>query len=276
MNKRSVPIIVAGCILALAGLAGYFMPEPVEAPSPRILMENQGGRVVFTHKAHSTSGSAYGDNSCERCHHELKVAAAEIRAAEPPKVMACTACHGSVDALDFKESHQALYRAEGGDASCLSCHHLKISGYSEKWSHEDHWNYASDDCASCHHAEGKTPGGRMMTAIKPQRCANCHTAKPNPMTARTGKDASHETCRSCHEDLFEAKAKGCATCHTQSDLAAEVAKGAPDKELFACSSCHAPIPGGMDAFHAGCIGCHVEVKKGPGKAPEDCAKCHTP
>lgn len=267
---------MAGCILALAGLAGYYLPDPVEIPSPRILMENLGGRVVFTHKAHSLPGGSYGDNACERCHHELAVSPAEAKAAGSPKTMPCTACHGTADQPDFKESHQNRYRAEDGGRSCLSCHHIKIAGYSDKWSHENHWTYAGDDCASCHHAEGRTPGGRMIENIKPQRCANCHTANPNPMTARVVRDASHETCKSCHEELFEAKAKGCATCHAQADLAAEAAKDAPDRKLFACSACHSPISGSMDAFHAGCIGCHAEAKKGPGKGPEDCAKCHRP
>ena len=277
MNKRSVPLIVAGCILALAGIAGYFMPEPVEAIPPRILMENQGGRVVFTHKAHSTPGSGYGDIACWTCHHELDMAPDREAYAAAGKVMQCSACHGTADDPDFRTNHQAMYRSKGGDASCLSCHHMKIAGYSDKWNHEDHWNYTGDDCASCHHTEGKTASsGRMMTDIKPQRCANCHTDSPNPMTARTRKDASHETCRTCHEEFFDAGAKGCTTCHGKTDLAAEVAKGSTSRELFSCSSCHAPITAPMEAFHSGCIGCHENVKKGPGKAPDDCTKCHTP
>ena len=279
MNKRSVPVLAAGCLLALVGLAGYAMPDSVEFPSPRMLMENQGGRVVFTHKAHSTPGGAFGDIPCERCHHELKLLSAKAEQSAEPTVMPCSACHGTAEKADFKEAHQAQYRAKGGDASCLSCHHTKLAGYSEKWSHADHKDYASEDCASCHHTEGKTPGGRMMTDIKPQRCANCHTKNSNPMTARAIKDAAHTACKNCHEDLFEAGLKACSTCHGLADLAAEAAESAqktPDKALFSCTSCHASVAERMDAFHTSCIGCHTEREKGPGKAPEDCVKCHTP
>ena len=277
MSKRSVPIFIAGCILALAGIAGYALtPESAEAPSPRILMENQGGRVVFAHKAHSSPGGDYGDIACARCHHELGIAPDKQAYTAKGKVLKCAACHGTDDEPDFKVAHQARYRAEGGENACLSCHHLKIVGYSDKWNHKDHWTYASDDCTTCHHSEGTTPSGRMMTNIKPQRCANCHMNQADSMTARTRKDASHETCRNCHEDLFAAGARGCPTCHAGASLEAELAAGAANTPLFTCSSCHPPITGSMDAFHAKCIGCHEEVKKGPGKASEDCVKCHTP
>ena len=277
MNKRSVPMFITGCILALAGFAGYALtPEPAEAPSPRILMENQGGRVVFTHKAHSTPGGAYGDNACARCHHELNVAPDKQGYAAQGKALKCASCHGTEDVPDFKAVHQVRYRAEGGDTACLSCHHLKIAGYSNLWNHDDHKSYASDDCATCHHTDGKTQSGRLMTGIKPQRCANCHTKNPNAMTARTRKDAAHKSCRNCHEDQFAAGARGCRTCHAGTSLEAETASGAVNAALFTCSSCHAPLVGGMDAFHARCIGCHEEMKKGPGKAPGDCVKCHTP
>ena len=278
MNKRSIPMAIAGCVLALAGIAGYFSPAPTEAVPPRILMDNQGGRVVFTHQAHSTPGGAYGDISCADCHHELKIAPKKgNEPADPAAVMNCGACHGTADDPGFIASHQERYQAKGGDASCISCHHTRITGFSAKWNHEDHWDYAGDDCQTCHHADGKTSGsGRLLTDIKPQRCANCHTAKPNPMTATTRKDAGHAKCISCHEDLFEAKVKGCATCHGQADFASELANGTLDKKFTSCATCHAPIQGRMDAFHANCIGCHDKVKKGPGKAAADCTKCHTP
>jgi hypothetical protein len=280
LNKRSLPFALLGCILAAAGGAGYFLPDSQTAADPtRLLLENPGGRIVFTHKAHRAPGGRADDIACSTCHHELRVAPAS--ASVPAKdgamsvVMPCTACHGAAEEPDFLPSHQERHRAAGGDSSCLSCHHTRLTGLSEKWNHQEHQtNYADDDCESCHHPTqyaGKP--GRVMT-IKPQRCANCHTSNPNPLTATTRKEAVHARCASCHSDLFEAKTRECAACHT---LAPPTALSAEDgsKASYACASCHPSVPGGMDAFHGSCRGCHDKEGKGPGKeAP--CTQCHTP
>ncbi|MDR0339382.1 MAG: hypothetical protein LBH65_03795 [Desulfovibrio sp.] len=277
MNKRSVPIAIVSCILALAGLAGYFTPAAMEAEPARLLMENPGGRVVFTHNAHSAPGGPYGDIACADCHHELKVSPAAVKDGQNPGVKSCTACHGSADSPAFVDSHQELYRP-GGDAACVSCHHGRMAGYSSKWSHDDHWTYAGDDCQSCHHPERyEARPGKFMN-IKPQKCRNCHTARPNPMTAATLKDAAHAKCRSCHEDLFEAGANGCAVCHNLKSSAVELAEGTFTRTYPACGNCHAPISGALDAFHGNCMTCHDANKskgmgKGPGKAAP-CGQCH--
>ena len=273
MNKRSVPIAIASCILVLAGLLGYLAPEPTEANPHRLLLENSAGRVIFSHSAHSTPGGSYGDSSCATCHHELLVAPTSIRDAEFPEVLACSSCHGSADRPDFKQKHQDFYRDKDGDASCVRCHHAAMSGYSEKWNHQEHWDYAGD-CVTCHHEEKfEYKPGKFMN-IKPQKCSNCHTGKPNPMTGTTIKDAGHKRCEPCHTDLFDSGAKGCSTCHKTLSTAEELARG-NTPEYTSCAGCHAPISGGMDAFHNKCMGCHDSAGKGPGKeAP--CAQCHTP
>lgn len=276
MDKRSIPIAIVGCILALAGLAAYFAfpAAPPEATPARLLMENPGGRVVFTHKAHATPGGAYGDNSCASCHHELKIAPDTVKAAETPQVMLCTACHGTADDPGFIAAHQEFYKAQGDDA-CVSCHHGSMAGYSDKWSHDDHQTYAGDDCQACHHEYSyEYKPGRTMN-IKPQKCSNCHTAKPNPMTPTILKDAAHAKCMSCHEDLFDKGFAGCTTCHSMKSSAQELKNGTFDKVYPSCSSCHKPIPGSMDAFHGNCMSCHDKAGKGPGKAAP-CAQCHTP
>lgn len=238
-------------------------------------MENPGGRVVFTHKAHSTPGGAYGDVACAVCHHELKISPASPEAGAQPAVMLCTDCHGTTDIAGFIASHQAKYEAKGGDASCISCHHARFAGYAEGWNHEEHKDYTGDDCQACHHEERYTaPSGKSMT-IKPQKCANCHTAKPNPLASTTLKDAVHPKCNECHSDWFDDKLAGCAKCHDQRSLQKEFAQGKLDKKFSSCASCHGEMPGSMDAFHNSCMGCHDKVGKGPGKkAP--CAQCHLP
>lgn len=275
MDKRSRTIAVISCILVIAGLAGYFLPRPIEANPTRLLMENPGGRVVFSHKAHSTPGGAYGDLDCAVCHHELKIAPAESHAGALPDVMRCTSCHGSAEDPDFIVRHQEEYRARGGNAACVSCHHATVSGLSENWNHEDHKNFAGDDCASCHHEERyEYRPGRFMN-IKPQKCANCHTANPNPLAPTPLKKAAHARCQSCHSDLFDGGVSGCGTCHEMRKPGGDENGGSPITAFPACSTCHATVPSSMDAFHGRCMDCHEKKKKGPGKeAP--CAQCHIP
>lgn len=278
LDKRSIPIVIAGCILALGGLAAYFLlpAAPPEAVPSRLLMENPGGRVIFTHKAHATVGGAYGDIDCQVCHHELKVADAAGKSPEAVGVMDCAACHGTADDPSFASSHQELYRAKGGDAACVRCHHAAMEGLAEAWKHEDHAEtYAGGDCQSCHHeSRFEYKPGRFMN-MQPQKCSNCHTAKANPMTGTVLKEAAHTRCASCHEDLFAAGAKGCATCHSWKSTAAELQAGSFDGLYSSCAACHKPIPGSMDAFHGNCMGCHDKSGKGPGKAAP-CTQCHTP
>lgn len=271
LNKRSIPIAIVSCILALAGLAGYFaVPVDTGAEPARLLMENPGGRVVFTHKDHATPGGAYGDIACAACHHDLKIAGQE---GEAPSVMLCTACHGTADDPDFIASHQDTYRAKGGDASCISCHHGSFAGLSDKWSHEAHFEYSGEDCESCHHPDYARKSGQIML-VKPQKCSNCHTARPNPLSPTTLKDASHIKCRTCHEELFESGSEGCATCHTFVS-SKDAAKDGKSPDYTACSTCHGAMIGGMDAYHGNCMSCHDKAGKGPGKeAP--CTQCHTP
>lgn len=250
------------------------MPTPTEATPARLLMENPGGRVIFTHKDHSTPGGVYGDAACADCHHELKIAPGAVTEKETPPVMRCTACHGSADDPNFIASHQEYYRVKGGDASCVTCHHGRVDGFSEKWNHKDHWDYAGD-CETCHHERPyEYKPGKFMN-IRPQKCANCHTPKSNPLSATTRKDAGHQRCKSCHSDWFTEGSTGCATCHSLKSSAKELAEGVFDKTYPSCGSCHKPIPGAMDAFHGNCMSCHDKAGKGPGaKAP--CAQCHMP
>ena len=264
LNKRSIPIAVISCVLILAGIAGYLMPGPTEAVPPRILMENAGGRVVFTHQAHSTPGGAYGDISCAACHHDMNIAPASAEEGAPASVMKCTACHGTADIPGFADSHQEFYMEKGGQDSCASCHHPVVTGVSPKWSHEDHLSYAQEDCESCHHPVRYEVSPGKMRTIKPQKCSNCHTAKPNPMTATTLKNATHAKCESCHAEWFEQKQQGCANCHTQDDASYQ-----------SCNTCHGPMLGRMDAFHGNCMSCHKSLDKGPYKENE-CRQCHTP
>ncbi len=280
MNKRAIPMIVACCIIAAASLAGYMLPKSSEATPTRLLLENPGGRVVFTHQDHSTPGGKYGNSSCAACHHELNMAGAtgaeKATGKATPMVIPCKSCHGATDNPKFSAEHQKLYQTKGGGITCASCHHTRMKGFAKGWNHEEHQGYAGD-CVSCHHPDYKKPSGEKVS-IEPQKCSNCHTSKPSKEVPVSLKDAGHARCVSCHENLFEDKIKGCASCHEftpSTSTASEAAGKANGRHFDTCVTCHAPLPGVMDAFHNQCMSCHDKAGKGPGvKAP--CAQCHTP
>lgn len=261
--------------MVAAGFAGYLLSGSADTVPPRLLLANSQGHVVFTHKAHSTPGGEYGDIACAVCHHDLNMGAEAEAAAPGTSVIPCKSCHSAADDPSFKEKHQELYRAKGGDASCASCHHRRMEGLSDKWDHGDHIDYAQDDCTACHHPERfEFKPGEFMD-VEPQACANCHSGKPNEVTTTTLKVAAHTRCESCHSDLFEDKLAGCATCHAMPKTAESPSTDAPEKDVASCATCHDSIPGNTDAFHQSCMGCHDKTQKGPGsKAP--CAQCHTP
>lgn len=282
MKKRTGPLVIVGCVLLLAGLAGYLVPGPDEAVPSRLLMDNVGGRVVFTHGAHSTPGGAYGDSACSVCHHELATAPAAVRNAENPEVLGCKTCHGAAEDPDFIKKHQEFYSRNGGDEACARCHHTRFEGFSEQWSHKDHAENYVDECATCHHeAKFEYKPGKFLN-VKPQKCSNCHTAQPNPMTAKTIKEAGHLRCESCHSDFFESGAKGCGVCHksvsASEELAAAKQKSSDakldERFLVSCVTCHKAVVGSMDAYHGKCVACHEQAKRGPGG--KDCQQCHTP
>lgn len=279
MNKRSIPVLIVSCILAAAGILGYRQSVPVEANPTRILMENSGGRVVFFHLNHSTPGGAYGDIACAACHHELNIegaaASATQNGATLPAVIPCKSCHGAVDNPSFIDAHQELYRAQGGEATCISCHHKRTDGLTTGWNHEEHVNYAGEDCATCHHPLEGDPKADDPAQAKRAKCSSCHSAKASPKNGVTLKTAAHTRCQPCHEELFDGGKEGCLTCHKIVSTSEELAKGKRLVRYDACSNCHAAMPGNMDAYHGNCMSCHDKVGKGPGaKAP--CAQCHTP
>ncbi len=244
-------------------------------------MRNNGGRVIFTHAAHSR----LENTPCSACHHEIAITRPAAKglgnakgapAGELPPVIPCADCHGSVDNPSFIEKHQAIYAKQGGDKSCVTCHHTRFDGLASGWDHATHAEqYASGDCSTCHHpAEFQYREGKTVRH-NPQKCSNCHTAKGNKLTPTTLKAAAHAKCEPCHSDLFEQKAKGCPTCHNSTPTAADLEKGTLDKRFASCAGCHEGMPGNMDAFHKSCMGCHEKAGKGPtAKAP--CAQCHTP
>ncbi len=260
MSKRSSTMLVLACILVAAGLFGRLVPDSAPpAEAKRILLRNAGGRVVFTHAAHI----ALEDGKCMICHHEP---AAFGNEAARPGIGECGSCHLRSEDTAFAAAHRKQWSEAGGDVTCASCHHTTLVGLSEKWSHEDHFGYASDDCQACHHGEDIEPS--------PQACRDCHS--PEGAAAKIPlREAVHARCEPCHADKFEAKLTGCADCHELKRADKSLAEGAPAANFPACASCHFTMPARMDAFHQNCMGCHEKVGKGPAGA-DQCKQCHTP
>lgn len=224
----------------------------------RILLDNAGGKVVFDHQVHAAQYKI----ECQKCHHENTSARENVQS--------CGTCHGVTFDAQFKTTHAQRINDL---PSCVTCHHMEFKA--SKWGHAEHSKDYGVDCRSCHHTD---------TAIEPepQNCANCHETKGDKDMPSLRK-AVHSKCQSCHQDMFDKKVQGCASCHTKVPMRAvlqETGK-APVSPLYAnCQSCHLGqkaeelIPSRMDAFHASCIKCHEKAGKGPYKK-DQCNQCHT-
>ncbi|MGL1862129.1 MAG: cytochrome c family protein [Pseudodesulfovibrio sp.] len=245
LQRRYFPIAILTGILFIAALAGYLIPANSEGPPKRVLLENKGGKVVFTHKAHID----IEDQNCVSCHHT----SGEVQ--EPP---ACATCH----VKKFDDAFIADHQDSMDEKQCISCHHPKAS--IANFSHDNHTEkYVEDDCQSCHHDESIEP--------EPQACSDCH-GKEALKDVPSLKTANHTRCADCHEDMYDEGIKGCQNCHSR-DVPT---KAKPEPQ--ACSSCHEKpvdllIPTTTNAFHGKCMGCHEEQEAGP-FGDEACYQCH--
>lgn len=245
MQRRYLPIAILTAILGLAALTGYILPAKSETPPVRLLFENKGGKVIFTHADHA----AYEGDQCGTCHHTSG------EEQSPPK---CSSCHVKKFDDTFKESHPDIIDTR----YCASCHHPKAS--ISNFDHDLHaMDLTGEDCQACHHTEDIEP--------EPQACSNCHEFETKDKVVSL-KQANHTRCGDCHEDYYMEGIKGCSNCHTR-----EMPQPDPP-ETIACSKCHAQpvenlVPTRTKAFHNQCRGCHEKQNSGP-YTDDVCFKCH--
>lgn len=245
MQKRYFPIAILTGILLLAAIAGYLIPANSEGPPTRILLENKGGKVIFTHKAHME----IQEKDCASCHHTS--GSDPI----PPK---CSSCH----VKKFDEIFIANHQDSIDERYCQSCHHAEAT--IAKFSHDTHVEeYAENDCQACHHDESIEP--------EPQACSDCHD-KQKTEDVPSLKTANHTRCADCHDDFYEQGTKGCANCHTRQEVQTDTPAPAP------CSSCHNEpvdqlVPTTTKAFHGQCMSCHEDQGAGP-FGDDACYQCH--
>lgn len=244
MKSRYAPILVVCVCLALLGLTGQFLPESTAKEPVRLLLDNKGGNVVFTHLQHVEIGY-----ECNECHHESE---------DPgPNPIACGACHPPEFDAAFAATHQTALPQE----TCTRCHHMEFGALT--WNHQEHIDMYSTGCTDCHHEEDIEP--------EPGACSNCHGDTDDGAMINL-RDAVHAKCESCHTDMYEEKLAGCLHCHEQ------LPGKAGDKQPT-CVSCHygdegIPLPPRMDAFHKQCMDCHETAGAGP-YGDDSCSKCHT-
>lgn len=268
-NNLKLTILI---VLVVVSVGIYLIPEKKEEVPTRVLLENIGGKVIFSHKMHAEN---YGFD-CAVCHHESSNPA--------ESVLACGVCHGTIPT-----NAELAEIAKDGDGktplgdmpyhdtnlvkdknACLTCHHLEY--LQKEWGHDRHAEEFGLDCESCHHAD-------KDIEPEPMNCNNCHAED----TAVTLKDAVHAKCADCHQEWFDEGLKSCNKCHDELDTRKEFAKN-KDFEInpvyAKCSSCHGSqepqelVQNRMAAFHGLCIRCHEEVGAGP-YASDQCKQCHT-
>lgn len=244
MRRRYLPISILTGILLIAAIVGYLIPAGSEGPPPRVLLENKGGKVIFTHSQH-IEGQA---QDCARCHHTTG------DSQTPPK---CSSCH----VKKFDEIFIANHQNAIDEKLCVSCHHQEAG--IQKFSHDKHMDdYAEDDCQACHHDESIEP--------EPQACSDCHTSDGTKDIISL-RQANHTRCADCHDDFYEQGTKGCNNCHTR-----ELKAKAPEPQ--SCGNCHSEpvdqlVPTTTNAFHGQCMSCHE--KEGVGPFGDDaCYQCH--
>lgn len=107
MQRKYIPITIIVAVLAAAAVTGFLMPAPAPETPVRVIMDNTGGRVLFTHQAHADE---YGFD-CTDCHHDDT---------DEDTFLACGTCHPRAFDETFRKEHQKAFESKD---SCLRCHY---------------------------------------------------------------------------------------------------------------------------------------------------------
>ena len=159
LNKRYVPILAIVVALVAVAVVGFLLPEEKQDVPARIVLDNAGGRVIFTHGSHVEE---YGFD-CADCHHD------DIGQDKP---IACGTCHPAAFDKTFRAEHQKAFPS---DQACARCHGDVPQG---KLTDEERPDIDSiptraeafhKQCQSCHE-ENSGPYGQ-------DACYECHAEK---------------------------------------------------------------------------------------------------
>jgi hypothetical protein len=163
VQKRYYPITAITVILAIVAVIGYASPESQPDFPKRILFDNKGGKIVFSHSGHADEYMI----PCSDCHH----------ADENPEqeALPCGKCHQPSFGQSFVDTH---VNWEMSDEYCMSCHHEGFDGQD------------SIPCSECHFDE------KIADLVPPRmdafhdQCMGCHEMMGGPY----GQDQ----CNECH------------------------------------------------------------------------------
>jgi hypothetical protein len=156
LNRRYTTIILIVAVLSIASVVGFLIPSVVQENPARVVMNNSGGRVIFTHFKHADE---FG-YECADCHHD------DIGQEKP---IACGSCHPKAFDEEFKTQHQKNFPSE---EACLRCHSEVPTGPLSDEDKPDTENIPlradafHQQCQSCHESDGG-PYGK-------DACYECH------------------------------------------------------------------------------------------------------
>lgn len=131
-SKKNLQIAYGLAIaLFVVGVLSYaaFPAKPPEEPI-RIMFKNIGGKVLFSHRIH-TSDDGYGF-ACTDCHHHPEDES-ELRACGDCHLgsdqgeglaQSCTDCHEA----DELEGSEVMKRSESFHSQCMDCHKENEAG----------------------------------------------------------------------------------------------------------------------------------------------------
>ncbi len=246
LNKRYAPVMVAVVILLAVSMVGYTRTQAKTEMPVRILFHNNGGKVIFSHLVHHRNYKI----PCADCHHEMTHA--------EDKALACGSCHPVAFDEHYVDNHIASFPDK---KYCIQCHHIEYEHLI--FDHDEHIEFAEDNCQACHHGEDIEP--------EPGQCKSCHEDKGDDDMPGLAS-AAHKRCQGCHEDMFEQGLTSCTSCHEAVDMSQY------DGDFSSCGQCHNEhtkdlVLNRMNAFHDQCMDCHERKGKGP-FGENSCFKCH--
>lgn len=164
MRKRYYPISAITVILAIVAVIGYATPETQPDFPKRVLFDNKGGKVVFTHAAHAEEYMI----PCEDCHH--------VEENPEHEVVKCGMCHqsGEFDKQYVKDH----VNWDMDDKYCMSCHHEGFDGKDSML------------CSDCHFDEKPSDMIPLRMDAFHNQCLGCHEIMGGPY--------DQDQCSDCH------------------------------------------------------------------------------
>ncbi|WP_027174527.1 cytochrome c3 family protein [Desulfovibrio aminophilus] len=157
MSKRYYPIAAITAVLCLVAVFGYLHIAPAQGTPPRIVLDNAGGRVLFSHGHHADDlGLACGD-----CHHD---------GADPMNPEACGSCHPAAFDATFKATHRTAFKSIN---ACTRCHAAPPKADQTATDQPDvsgiplRTDALHAQCMNCHESMGAGPFGK-------ESCNACH------------------------------------------------------------------------------------------------------